>query len=105
MFVGRTSAVGLYPNPSEEGVHDLAGNVWEWCLNEYERPLNMDDVGSASRVLRGGSWSNYTRNLRAAFRYDYAPDDRDDFIGFRVCRVSPIEKLGTGALDAGTLKR
>ena len=105
VFIGRTSAVGIYPHPSAEGVHDLAGNVWEWCLNEQERPLNMDDSGNASRVLRGGSWVNDTGNLRAAFRYGHAPDVRVSDFGFRVCRVSPIEKLGTGALDAGSLAR
>ena len=50
----------------------------------------------ASRVLRGGSWNNNARNLRASNRND----NRNNNIGFRLCRVSPIEKLPTGALDA-----
>jgi len=42
-------------------------------------------------VLRGGTWDDYARNLRAADRFGVAPDYRGDVIGFRVCRVSPIE--------------
>jgi formylglycine-generating enzyme required for sulfatase activity len=37
------------------------------------------------RLLRGGSWDNSPRNCRSAFRIDFLPDYRDDFIGFRVC--------------------
>jgi hypothetical protein len=90
-YVGRTTAVGIYPFPSAEGVHDLAGNVWEWCLNEYEQPENMDVQGAVSRVLRGGSWNNLARNLRAARRYDFLAEGRYNNVGFRVCRGSPIE--------------
>jgi len=102
--VGRTTAVGIYPEASEEAVHDLAGNIWEWCLNEYGKPKKTGTTGDASRVLRGGSWDYVTRYLRAAVRNGSAPDDRDDYVGFRVCRVSPIEKPITGALNAGPLK-
>ena len=92
MHVGRTTAVGLYPLTSAESVFDLAGNVWEWCLNEHEKPDNIGTAGDASRVLRGGSWLDSTQNLRAAIRNEYHPDDRNFKVGFRVCRVAPIEK-------------
>ena len=45
---------------------------------------------AASRVLRGGSWDNNTQNLRAAHRNDNPPDERNNNIGFRVCRVAHI---------------
>ena len=43
-----------------------------------------------SRVLRGGSWNNNPRNCRAANRNDNAPDNRNNNIGFRVCRGAHI---------------
>ncbi|MGB7990852.1 MAG: formylglycine-generating enzyme family protein, partial [Candidatus Methylophosphatis roskildensis] len=90
--VGRTTAVGIYPQAgSPEGVLDLAGNVWEWCLNEYGSPKNTSLLGDVSRVLRGGSWLDVPRYCRAASRYYYAPDYRSRYIGFRVCCSSPIE--------------
>ena len=103
--VGRTTAVGLYPQTGAEGLFDLAGNVWEWCLNERESPNNIGTAGAASRVLRGGSWNDDTQDLRAADRLDYHPDERYRDVGFRVCRVAPIEKLAAAPLDAGPLKR
>ena len=103
--VGRTTAVGIFPLTSAEGVFDLAGNVWEWCLNEHEKPDKVATAGDASRVLRGGSWYNNAQLLRAAHRFDGPPDVRYYSIGFRVCRVAPIEKLVAGALDAGPLTR
>jgi len=92
-YLGHTTAVGIYPFPSAEGVYDLAGNVWEWCLNEYARPERIDIAGEASRVLRGGSWNSDTEYLRAANRYyGYVPGNRNYFIGFRVCRGSPSNR-------------
>jgi hypothetical protein len=84
--VGRTTAVGIYPQGrSPDGVLDLAGNVWEWCLNEYGEPDNTLLSGDESRVLRGGSWNNKPRNCRAANRNNNPPDNRNNNIGFRVC--------------------
>jgi formylglycine-generating enzyme required for sulfatase activity len=104
-YVGRTTAVGIYPYPSLDGVHDLAGNVWEWCLNEYAKPARTDIGGGASRVLRGGSWGDFAMFLRAAFCHGGHAGDRDGNIGFRVCRGSPIEPPATGALAAESLDR
>jgi hypothetical protein len=55
--VGRTSAIGLYPQgASAEGVLDLAGNVWEWCVNEYFNLARVELDGSESRVLGVVAW-------------------------------------------------
>ncbi len=103
---GRTLAVGLYPQGrSPFGFDDLSGNVWEWCLNDEVKRDGMSIDSNASRVLKGGSWDNDNLYLRAADRLVNGTGDRSSGFGFRVCRVSPIEKLPAGVLDAGPLTR
>ncbi|RRS33515.1 MAG: hypothetical protein OI74_07790 [Gammaproteobacteria bacterium (ex Lamellibrachia satsuma)] len=92
--LGRTTAVGIYPQgDSVQEVSDLAGNVWEWCMNEYGDPVNTQTSGTERRVLRGGSWI-YDRDFaRASFRNGFVgPDDRYDALGFRLSCSSPIMK-------------
>ena len=76
------------PNPW--GLYDMLGNVFEWCWDwkgDYEMGVFVDpagpEVGSA-RVLRGGSWHSYARDVRAAYRYWGPPGDRDSVVGFRL---------------------
>jgi formylglycine-generating enzyme required for sulfatase activity len=85
--VGQTSAVGIYPaGASPHGVHDMAGNVWEWCLGAFD----LQERGEAvRRVVRGGSWG-FTRDYaRCAYRNYFRADDRYFSPGFRVVRGSP----------------
>ncbi|MCE7937576.1 hypothetical protein DCC79_03775 [bacterium] len=89
--LGRTSAVGIYPHGASRcGALDMAGNVWEWCLNEYGKPDRVGVSGNAARVLRGGSWNSDRLSARSAARGRDRPHDRNDNIGFRVCGSSPI---------------
>ncbi len=91
-FIGRTSAVGLYSHAaSPDGVLDMAGNIWEWCLNEDRMPENCQLSGAKARVLRGGSWYSSPDRVRSLVRYDYGPDYCGDGFGFRVLCSSPIE--------------
>jgi formylglycine-generating enzyme required for sulfatase activity len=61
----RTTAVGLYPQgASSVGALDMSGNVWEWCLNELDRPQRIGLSGKARRVVRGGSWLTDPVNAR-----------------------------------------
>jgi formylglycine-generating enzyme required for sulfatase activity len=61
---------------------DMAGNVWEWMENLYEK------AGEA-RALRGGSWSYTTGHLRCAARGPNHPVNLWDGVGFRVvCAAS-----------------
>ncbi|WP_156427941.1 SUMF1/EgtB/PvdO family nonheme iron enzyme, partial [Thiohalocapsa sp. ML1] len=92
----RTSAVGLYPQggardmADQPGVDDLSGNVWEWCLNEHEKPKRVQPGGTASRVVRGGGWDDDPRGARADGRDDSLPVLRYPYVGFRVVCAAPI---------------
>jgi formylglycine-generating enzyme required for sulfatase activity len=80
----------MYPHgASSVGALDMSGNVWEWCLNEYEYPERTDLGGEATRVVRGGSWSHDLVHARAAYRGWDHPVGRFD-LGFRVVCSSPI---------------
>lgn len=89
--LGRTTAVGMYPDGSAKcGALDMSGNVWEWCLNEYEKPEDVDLRGMNPHVLRGGSWLDEFDYARASHRTrnrDWYSRRLSNF-GFRVV-VSP----------------
>ena len=85
----RTTSVGSY-QPNAWGLHDMHGNVWEWCQDwygSYPTGSVIDPQGPNSgsdRVIRGGSWGNDGRDCRSADRgYDSA-SARSRNIGFRV---------------------
>lgn len=56
----QTTAVGMYPHGVAEcGAMDVAGNLWEWCLNDYKSISVMNGYSNgATKVLRGGSFSD-----------------------------------------------
>jgi formylglycine-generating enzyme required for sulfatase activity/serine/threonine protein kinase len=94
-YLGKTSAVASY-KPNGWGLHDMHGNVWEWCADLHgvwigERLVGgTDPVGTSTgsnRVLRGGSWSSNGCNCRSAFRYWLDPGLRDIHLGFRLAVV------------------
>jgi len=90
-YLRSTSAVGMYPQgASSEGVLDMCGNVWEWCLNEYSNPKNIQAEGDNKRVVRGGSWNYNEANARAAIRGIDHVDDRNNDTGFRLVSSAPL---------------
>jgi formylglycine-generating enzyme required for sulfatase activity len=74
------------------GLHDMHGNVWEWCwdwMGDYTSVAQTDPMGAASganRVVRGGSWNDSAEIVRSAYRYYSTPSLRYGDIGFRLVR-------------------
>jgi formylglycine-generating enzyme required for sulfatase activity len=105
--LGRTSAAGLFPPGEAFDLHDMSGNVWEWCLSRWgadvdesaftyrdwqaqEKQRNLVEPVEF-RIARGGSWYVRSGNARCAVRNRYHPSNRDSYLGFRVvlCGVLP----------------
>jgi formylglycine-generating enzyme required for sulfatase activity len=96
--VGATKQVGSYP-PNPLGLHDMAGNVWEFLLDAWESAysaaeLQLDPVAGGTlpadiravrgrRVIRGGSFGGAVANLRTRWRDSHEVSNAVGFVGFR----------------------
>ena len=105
--VGGTTPVGRYP-ANGYGLHDVSGNVWEWCLDAYDanfylnspRQNPFSDVNTlewvtknfrsiqSPRVLRGGSWLMDPQGVRVAYRFMGNPLDTHSAFGFRCVKLA-----------------
>jgi formylglycine-generating enzyme required for sulfatase activity len=79
---GGTRLVGQ-KRPNDWGLHDMLGNVSEWCADAYGPYGGGEEAASADRVVRGGSWDFNARHVRAASRNWGGPGYRVSFVGFR----------------------
>jgi formylglycine-generating enzyme required for sulfatase activity len=92
----QTAPVGSFKS-NAFGLYDMHGNVWEWAEDCWHNSYrDAPSEGSAwttgctdgsRRVIRGGSFSNDPRFLRAANRFGYATDYRSYVLGFRLART------------------
>lgn len=86
-----TVPAGSLP-PNAWGLHEMHGNVWEWCWDwygEYAEDHQTSPTGPTEgtyRVNRGGGWNDFGRHLRSAYRAAHTPSNRTYNIGFRVAR-------------------
>ena len=100
--VGDTTAVGTYP-ANNYGLYDMAGNVWEWCLDEYQSDFYRDSLRRnpiagairiqdmtgdfknvhTPRVLRGGSFVTEHQSVEVSTRAESPPRYADFDLGFR----------------------
>ena len=95
---GRLHAV-REKDANDWGLYDMHGNVWEWCEDAFGSyktraragdGLRHEPVGGASRVGRGGSFSDTARSARSAYRYYWHPGIRYDDLGFRPAQGHPL---------------
>ena len=105
---GETTEVGQFP-PNNFGLHDMHGNVEEWCQDDWhDNYENAPEDGSAwvdndsqdnRKVLRGASWGHPPWFCRCAFRYDSTRGLFRNFGGFRVVCVPAVAGSAPRAMD------
>jgi formylglycine-generating enzyme required for sulfatase activity len=94
----ETTSVDHFGVANAFGLSDMHGNVWEWCQDHWHSNYDgaptdgsawLSDYEKASRILRGGSWSDDPGACRSANRDNDEPGGVINDVGFRVCCPVP----------------
>ena len=98
----RTSPVGIFlQGKSPYGCMDLAGNIWEWCADWYDKDYYRQSptqnppgpTTGKTRVLRGGSWDYHAEGLRSSVRLRDIPGNWRSSVGFRILFVARTQNF------------
>ena len=98
--------IGNFP-ANQFGLHDVAGNVWEWCLDHYGSYEIEPSPGTGlrrvamptTRVMRGGGWDNDALWQRSALRHKVPPEARWSGLGLRPVKRLVLEKNGRRGIE------
>ena len=91
----KVNKVGQFPYANAFGLHDMHGNVWEWCMDHWHSTYDgaptdgtawLDSIDNENRIQRGGSWRNESKLCRSAFRLFDGAESKNNSTGFRIVR-------------------